>query len=111
MNKYMFVYKGPATPSEEMDEDKANEIMEAWQVWMDGIGDSLVDMGMPMGESYSLLDDSSEGTAAELTGYSVVQAEDMAGAKALAENHPFLSEGKGNFAIDIFELQPMPGMN
>jgi hypothetical protein len=55
-----------------------------------------------------VVDDGSKGTAASLTGYSIVEADDMAGAVTLADGHPFLSEGLGNFAVDIYELMPVP---
>ena len=32
----------------------------------------------------------------------------MSAAQTLAEGHPYLSEGKGNFAIDLYELMPVP---
>jgi hypothetical protein len=32
----------------------------------------------------------------------------MDGARALADGHPYLSEGEGNYAIDIYELLPLP---
>jgi hypothetical protein len=32
----------------------------------------------------------------------------MNSARALADGHPYLSEGKGDYAIDIFELMPVP---
>jgi len=35
----------------------------------------------------------------------------MDSARALASNHPFLSEGKGNFAVDVYELMPVPMMD
>ena len=28
--------------------------------------------------------------------------------QALADGHPYLSEGAGNYAVDIFELMPVP---
>jgi hypothetical protein len=43
-----------------------------------------------------------------LTGYSIVEAADMAAARQLADGHPYLSEGLGNFAIDLYELMPVP---
>jgi len=61
-----------------------------------------------MANGISLVDDGSEGTAALLNGYSIVEAADISAAKKLADEHPFLSEGKGNFAIDIYELLPVP---
>jgi hypothetical protein len=40
------------------------------------------------------------------TGYSIVEADDMSAAQALAKGHPYLGEGRGNYAIDLFELMP-----
>lgn len=37
-----------------------------------------------------------------------VEADDMAAALALADGHPYLSEGNGNYAIDVFEMMPVP---
>jgi hypothetical protein len=46
--------------------------------------------------------------AESLTGYSIIEADTIDAAKGLADGHPFLSEGQGNYAIDIFELAPRP---
>lgn len=108
MAKYMLVYKGPATDMSEFSEEQVAGIMQAWKDWMNRTGSALLDIGHPMANGYSLMDDGSSGTAAQLNGYSIIEAEDMASAKKIAEGHPFLSEGKGNFAIDIFELMPVP---
>ena len=104
----MLVYKGPATDMSDMSEEQSKAVMDAWNLWMQKVGTSLVDIGQPMANSISLVDDGSAGSAAELNGYSIVEAESIDGAKSLADGHPFLSEGKGNFSIDIFELMPVP---
>ena len=108
MAKYIFVYKGQATDMSQMSEEQVKGVMDAWGKWMEKVGTSLVDVGQPMDNGVSLVDDGSERTAAELNGYSIVEAETLAGAKNLANGHPFLSEGKGNYSIDIFELMPVP---
>ena len=54
--------------------------------------------------------DGTSGTAAPLTGCTIVEADSMDAAKALTVGHPFLSEGKGDYAIDIYELMPVPEM-
>ncbi len=41
-------------------------------------------------------------------GYTVVEADSLDAARGLLDKHPFLSEGKGRFSIEIFELVPMP---
>ena len=38
-----------------------------------------------------------------------VLATASADAKTKASGHPFLSEGNGNFSIDVFEMMPVPG--
>ena len=58
----------------------------------------------------SVKDNGSAGTAADMTGYTVIEAADMDAAKAAAAGHPFLSDNDGKFAIDIFPLMDVPGM-
>ena len=108
MAKFIFVYKGPATDMSDMTEEQSKAIMDAWGEWMGNVGEALLDIGAPMANGVSLIDNGSDGMAAELNGYSIVEAGDMAEAKSLTNGHPFLSEGKGNFAIDIYELMPVP---
>lgn len=108
MAKYIFVYKGPATDMSDMTEEQGKAVLAAWNQWMEKLGSSLIDIGNPMANGVSVVDDGSEGKASLLNGYSIVEAADMNAAKGLADGHPFLSEGKGNFAIDIFELMPVP---
>lgn len=108
MPNYMLIYKGDATDMSEMTEEEGQAVMAKWGVWMEKVGPAMRDIGAPFGESSSLVDDGSEGTPAPLTGYSIVEADDMSGAKTLADGHPYLSEGKGDYAIDIVELTPVP---
>jgi hypothetical protein len=108
MAKFILVYKGPATDMENMTEEQSKAIMDAWNQWIQKMGASLIDVGQPMVNGISLVDNGSQGSPAQLNGYSIVEAENIEGAKELANGHPFLSEGKGNFAIDIYELMPVP---
>lgn len=70
-------------------------------------GAALVDVGSPFGSSASVRDDGTEGTAGDLTGYTIVEADDLAAAKALTDGLPFLSNSDGKCAVEIFELLPM----
>jgi hypothetical protein len=36
-----------------------------------------------------------------------VQATDLDEARNLLKGHPFLTEGKGRFAVEVFEIVPM----
>lgn len=107
MSKFIFVYRGPATPMDQFTEAQGVEQMAAWGAWMGKIGSALLDGGAPFGNRTSVCDDGSTGPAADLTGYTVVEAASLEAATALADGHPFLSEGKGRFNLDIFELVEM----
>lgn len=108
MPKFMMVYKGEATDMSEMSPEQAQEVMAKWAVWMEKVGPALTDLGTPFGPSVSVVDDGTTAAAASLTGYSIVEADDLAGAQGLADGHPYLSEGQGNYAVDIYELMPVP---
>lgn len=108
MPQFIMVYKGEATDMSDMTPEQGQEVMAKWGAWMEKVGSSLKDVGSPFGPGASVVDDGSSGNAASLTGYSIVEAADLQGAKALADGHPYLSDGAGNFAIDIFELMPVP---
>ena len=108
MPKFMMVYKGEATDMSEMSEEEGQAIMAKWGVWMEKVGPALTDVGSPFGPSTSLVDDGTAGSALSLTGYSIVDANDLEAASGLADGHPYLSEGNGNYAIDVFELMPVP---
>jgi len=111
MPQFMMVYRGKATDVSDMTEEEAGAVMAKWAEWMQGVGPALTDLGTPFGPSSSIVDDGSAGTAVSLTGYSIVKADNMVGARALADNHPFLSEGKGDYAIDLYEMMPVPTMD
>ena len=108
MPRFMLVYKGDATDMSDMTQEGAGAVMAKWAEWMQNVGPALTDIGTPFGPGSSLVDDGSAGSATSLTGYSIVEAPSMEAACSLADGHPYLSEGKGNYAIDLYELMPVP---
>jgi hypothetical protein len=110
MTKFIILYSGPATPPSEMSEKQSHAIMQKWSEWMEKTGNSLVDIGAPMTNGTSVVDDGSDGPASELSGYSIVQADSIHEAKDIVADHPFLSDGEGKFKIEIHELAPVPAM-
>ncbi len=109
MSRFIVLYHAPvawveaaanATP-EEMQKG-----MEPWMAWAAKCGDQLVDMGSPLGGGQRLTASGSSPTDSEVTGYSILEAEDMAGAKALLEGHPHLDWAEG-CAIEVYESMPM----
>ena len=107
MTKFILLYHGPATPTDQMTEEEGKAVMAKWGVWMEKLGRALIDVGNPMENGVAVVDDGSAGTVSQLNGYSIVEAADINGAKKFAEDHPFLSDKSGKFRIEIFELMPM----
>ena len=110
MPKYMFLYKGEATDLSEMSEEDAAKVAAGWGAWIGRVGPALADVGTPLAPGTSVIDDGGSGAPVKLSGYSIVEAEDLSAAEALTAGHPFLSEGKGDYAIDVFEMLPVPEM-
>lgn len=104
----MMIYKGQATDMADMSEEESQAVLAKWGEWMGRVGDSLTDVGSPFGPGASVVDDGSERNAVGLTGYSIVEANSLEEAKGMTEGHPYLSEGKGNYSVEVFELMPVP---
>jgi hypothetical protein len=107
MAKFIYLYRGPATPISGRTPEQDAERTAAFGAWMENAGPALVDVGSPFGTSASVRDDGTEGTAGDLIGYTIVEADDLAAAKALTGGLPFLSGSDGKCAVEIFELLPM----
>jgi YCII-related domain len=101
MPRFIYLYRGPAQVSD------PSERMAAFSAWLERIGPGLVEVGSPFGASTSIRDDGIEEAAGELVGYTIVEAADLAGAKAFTEGLPFLSGRDGKRAVEIFELLPL----
>jgi hypothetical protein len=104
MAKFIYLYRG-AVP--ELTPEQGAARMAAFAAWMEKVGGALIDVGSPFGASASVRDDGVEGSAGELIGYSIVEARDLADAKALTDGLPFLSGHDGQCAVEIFELLPL----
>ena len=86
MKKYLFLYKGYITPTP--------EIGAAWMEWFASVGDAMIDSGNPMSSGVEVTPASV--TPLELglesfTGYSILNAEDMEAAVALAQTNPMIT--------------------
>ena len=107
MSKFLYLYRGPATPIEEFTAEQSAEQMRLWGEWMGQVGSAMVDAGAPFGNRASAADDGSSAEPTDLNGYTIVEAGSLDEARDLIKAHPFLSEGKGRFTIDVYELVPM----
>lgn len=107
MSKFIFLYRGPATSMQDFTPEQAAEQMQAWTAWMGKVGPALVDAGAPFGPRAAISDDGGSPAASDQNGYSIVEAGSLDAARAFTDGHPFLTEGKGRFTVEIFELMPM----
>jgi hypothetical protein len=87
MTKWVFSFRVPSdyTPD-------AGTLAE-WQAWFGGLGSALVDVGNAVTDYASLGEVG--GSGSRMIGYSVVSAEDMDAALALAKDCPALRVGGG----------------
>jgi hypothetical protein len=104
MPKFLFAYHGGKMP--ETEAEIAAE-MQRWRDWMDGLGDALVDPGNPVGMSSTVSIDgvADNGGANPVSGYSLVMADDMNAALAMAAGCPMVTQGHG--AIEVAETHNM----
>jgi hypothetical protein len=107
MSKFIFLYAGPATPMQDFTAEQAAAQEQAWGQWIGGLGSALVDVGAPFGARSAVADDGGSKVPGDVNGYSIVEADSMESARALTQDHPFLTEGKGRFSVEVFELVPM----
>ncbi|MGI9464699.1 MAG: hypothetical protein ACR2OM_12200 [Aestuariivirgaceae bacterium] len=103
MPKFVFAYHGGQQPDSEEDMAK---VMAAWQSWLGGMGDAVVDGGNPVGMSKTVSSKgiADNGGANPLSGYSLVKAGDIAAATELAKGCPILSSGG---SVEVAEAMEM----
>lgn len=93
MPKFVLIYHGQ--PEFESREEGAAH-MHAWRAWMQGLGDALVDPGLPVTGSRMIGPDgsvSAVNSADPLSGFTVLKADTIEAAIALAKPCPHLSAG------------------
>lgn len=107
MPRFIYLYKGEATDPSAMSQEQRDAEMERWGAWMGKLGPALLDGGAPFAGGTSVVDDGTTAPTAPLTGYTIVEADDLDAAVAFTDGHPFLRDATGEFAIDVFELIEM----
>jgi hypothetical protein len=108
MAKFILLYRGNATPPEQMTEEQSSEVMARWGAWMQKNQAGIVDAGTPFGARTSVGGDGAEQQPASLNGYTIVEAADIGAATAFCDGHPFLHGTGAEFAVDVFELVDIP---
>jgi len=100
MPNYVLVYKGgrPAGGNPET-------AMAAWGQWFGKLGAAVVEVGNPFGPSKSVTQSgSSDGGGSNLTGFSILKADNLAAAASLAKDCPV--NGNGG-TVEVYETVKM----
>ena len=114
MKQFIVLYYATQEAMEQMKDQMKNsspeqmaEEMKPWMAWKDRCGDGLVDIGTPLGNGQKMMSDGSAPSEKNIIGYSILQADDMDGAKAMLKDHPHLTWAKG-CSIEVYESMPFP---
>ena len=109
MKNFIVIYHAPEgwEATEGASPEDMQKGMELWMAWAAKCGTGLVDMGTPLSGGQNLGKSASSLSDKGVVGYSILQAEDMDGAKALLAGHPHLDWGAG-CEIEVHESMPLP---
>jgi hypothetical protein len=104
MAKYLLVYHGTGG----MPEGEAAQAaaMAAWGTWFQNLGPALADGGNPVGQTKTIASDGSVsdgGGANAATGYSLITADSLDAAVALAKGCPVLGGGSTVEVAETFD--------
>jgi hypothetical protein len=103
MAKYVLAYRGGGMAETEAEQQA---VMTQWMNWFGELGAAVVDGGAPFGPAKKLASSgqASDGNDAGLTGYSIIEADGLDAAAAMAKGCPVLSSGG---TIDVYETMPI----
>lgn len=105
MATFLFTYRGQpgaAQALDALDASTRQARLDAWYAWFGSLGAQVLDMGQPVSAVRSL---GRSGSGTEIGGYSLVTADSLDAAVALAEGCPALENGGG---IEVAELRAIP---
>lgn len=91
-----------------MTAEQAQAGVEAWVAWSTRAGNSVVDLGSPVGEPIYFSGSPAAGAHSAVAGFSILQAEDEGALRRVLNGHPHV-QVPGN-SIEAHELIPVPGM-
>jgi len=100
MAKFVYIFTGG-----QMAEDPAarEEAMQAWGAWFGTLGDSVTDMGNPFAGS-ATVGSAGVTNGGAASGYSVITADSLDEAAALAKGCPIVA---GGGTVGVYEAVPM----
>ena len=103
----MILYMAPVSAEAQMNvsPEDLKKGMEPWLAWFKKGGKAFVDTGTPLANGMHYTKAGSAKGKSEVTGYSIVQAENMDAVKAILADSPHFMMQKAS--IEVFEMMPM----
>jgi hypothetical protein len=104
MPKYLLAYHGGGMPESEAEQAR---IMEAWTGWFAELGPAVLDGGNPIGQARTVGPGgavSDGGGPGAVSGYSLIEADDIDGAAKLAAGCPILDAGGSVQVAETIEM-------
>ena len=98
MKKFVLLYTGTR------DQAPTEESIAAWGEWFGSLGDKVVDAGNPFGQGREVSASNTRELAPSadgVTGYTLINAQDIDDAEKIALSHPTVP------TIQVFEAMPM----
>lgn len=111
MTKFMVLYRSAVSARDQMASatpEQAQAGMDAWMAWASKAGDAVVDLGAPLAEAAHVGPGSAGGDSAQITGFSVLQAETADAVTNILDGHPHLH--MRGASVDVLEFMSPPGM-
>lgn len=105
MPQYLFVYLGGEYPT---NPEEGQKHFEKYQQWLISLGDAVLSPAIPCKDTHTVQADgsASAGSISAMSGMSVIQADNMEAALAIAKSCPFLELGG---ALEVSELLQLQG--
>lgn len=89
--RFVLMFHGGEAPGE-----PSQEVMDRWMAWFEALGDAVVDMGSPFGDTATIDSEGSPSPGAgpdPATGYTIIAAPSLHDAVVLAKGCPGLGAG------------------
>src|SRR5262245_39636663 len=110
MSRFLVLYNSPIPAEQAMAQvtpEQAEAGMALWNEWAEKSGDSIVDLGAPLGSGKHVESGGVSPGTTTATGFSILEADSLDDAVRLVEDHPHFHTPDGT--IDVLELLQMPG--
>jgi hypothetical protein len=112
--KFLIIYHAPMDAMAQTVNASPEEMAEGmaqWRAWAERVGRKMVDLGAPLVNGKKLNSrGSTTPSTKEVSGYSVLNAEDWEDVMRLLEGHPHISGWHPDATIEVHETMLIPGM-